>query len=150
MLLLELSSLLSLPPPLCQIPPGNCRNNFRPPPKVESRVVRIELRNPPPPVNFQEWDGMIRLLFNRKNKTLRSVLLTKPTIKMLNENMKTQRALNNNNNNMADDEEEKTSAQIIEEVVNLEQWKGKRASKLDLDDFLALLAEFNKRGVHFA
>ena len=126
------------------------RNNFRPPPKVESRVVRIELRNPPPPVNFQEWDGMIRLLFNRKNKTLRSVLLTKPTIKMLNENMKTQRALNNNNNNMADDEEEKTSAQIIEEVVNLEQWKGKRASKLDLDDFLALLAEFNKRGVHFA
>lgn len=25
------------------------RNNFRPPPKVESRVVRIELRNPPPP-----------------------------------------------------------------------------------------------------
>ena len=28
------------------------RNNFRPPPKVESRVVRIEPRNPPPPVNF--------------------------------------------------------------------------------------------------
>lgn len=35
------------------------RNNFRPPPKVESRVVRIELRNPPPPVNFSEWDGMV-------------------------------------------------------------------------------------------
>lgn len=40
------------------------RNNFRPPPKVESRVVRIELRNPPPPVNFTEWDGMVSL---RKN-----------------------------------------------------------------------------------
>jgi 18S rRNA (adenine1779-N6/adenine1780-N6)-dimethyltransferase len=36
------------------------RNNFRPPPKVESRVVRIELKNPPPPVNFTEWDGMVR------------------------------------------------------------------------------------------
>merc|ERR1719506_2792279 len=24
------------------------RNNFRPPPKVDSRVVRIELKNPPP------------------------------------------------------------------------------------------------------
>lgn len=35
------------------------RNNFRPPPKVESRVVRIELRNPPPPVDFIEWDGMV-------------------------------------------------------------------------------------------
>jgi len=124
------------------------RNNFRPPPKVESRVVRLELRNPPPPVNFTEWDGMIRLLFNRKNKTLRSVLLTKPTMKMLDENMRTQRALNGNSNSM--DEEVKTAQQIIEEVVALEQWKDKRASKLDLDDFLALLAEFNKRGVHFA
>ena len=38
----------------------------------------------------------------------------------------------------------------VEEVVSMDQWKDKRASKLDLDDFLALLAEFNKRGVHFA
>jgi hypothetical protein len=38
------------------------KNNFRPPPKVESRVVRIELKNPPPPVNFVEWDGMVSLL----------------------------------------------------------------------------------------
>ena len=36
------------------------KQNFRPPPKVESRVVRIELKNPPPPVNFTEWDGMVR------------------------------------------------------------------------------------------
>merc|ERR1712070_870717 len=69
------------------------RNNFRPPPKVESRVVRIELKNPPPPVNFVEWDGMIRLLFNRKNKTLRSVLNTKATLKLLEENRKTLRSL---------------------------------------------------------
>jgi 18S rRNA (adenine1779-N6/adenine1780-N6)-dimethyltransferase len=37
------------------------KQNFRPPPKVESRVVRIELKNPPPPVNFTEWDGMVSL-----------------------------------------------------------------------------------------
>ena len=35
------------------------RNNFRPPPKVESRVVRIQCKQPPPPVNFVEWDGMV-------------------------------------------------------------------------------------------
>ena len=113
----------------------------------------------------------VRLIFNRKNKTLRSVLLTKPTIKMLNENMRTQRALNNNNNGNGnssggkfddhrmmegdrddddDDDGDKTAERIIEEVVAMERWKDKRASKLDLDDFLALLAEFNKRGVHFA
>merc|ERR1711862_90542 len=69
------------------------KNNFRPPPKVESRVVRIELRNPPPPVNFVEWDGMIRLLFNRKNKTLRSVLCTKATLKLLHDNRRTLKSL---------------------------------------------------------
>ena len=74
---------------------------------------------------------------------------------MLNENMRTQRALNNNNKNNKnsmdeDTEEEKGADEIIEEVVGMEQWKDKRANKLDLDDFLALLTEFNKRGVHFA
>ena len=72
--------------------------------------------------------------------------------------MRTQRALNNSNNkknkNSMDDEdmneEEKGADEIIEEVVGMEQWKDKRANKLDLDDFLALLTEFNKRGVHFA
>lgn len=126
------------------------RNNFRPPPKVESRVVRIEPRNPPPPVNFVEWDGMIRLLFNRKNKTLRSVLMTKPTIKMLEENRRTHLSLNGKSD--GDDEMKDTQSieQIIEEVTAKDEWVGKRASKLDLDDFLSLLAEFNARGIHFA
>eukprot|EP00584_Thalassiosira_punctigera_P009357 CAMPEP_0172540818 /NCGR_PEP_ID=MMETSP1067-20121228/11744_1 /TAXON_ID=265564 ORGANISM="Thalassiosira punctigera, Strain Tpunct2005C2" /NCGR_SAMPLE_ID=MMETSP1067 /ASSEMBLY_ACC=CAM_ASM_000444 /LENGTH=338 /DNA_ID=CAMNT_0013326735 /DNA_START=65 /DNA_END=1081 /DNA_ORIENTATION=- len=84
-----------------------------------------------------------------KKQNIAAVLLTKSTIKLLDENIRTQRALNDNNNRMTDDEE-KTADQIIEEVVAMEQWKDKRASKLDLDDFLALLAEFNKRGVHFA
>jgi len=130
------------------------RNNFRPPPKVESRVVRIEPRNPPPPVNFVEWDGMVRLLFNRKNKTLRSVLLTKPTIKMLEENRRTHLSLQNKGKgSMEMDEQmidEKGVQEIIEEVVSKEEWNGKRASKLDLDDFLSLLAEFNAKGIHFA
>ena len=49
------------------------RNNFKPPPKVESAVVRIEPRNPPPDINFTEWDALLRICFNRKNKTLSSV-----------------------------------------------------------------------------
>lgn len=44
------------------------KNNFRPPPQVESSVVRMEPRNPPPPVDFKEWDGLMRILFVRKNK----------------------------------------------------------------------------------
>ena len=130
------------------------RNNFRPPPKVESRVVRIELRNPPPPVDFTEWDGMVRLLFNRKNKTLRSGLMVKATIKMLEENRRTHASLkgaDGGTDDMNDIDMERGIEEIIEEVVGKgSKWEGKRAAKLDLDDFLTLLAEFNKRGVHFA
>ncbi len=126
------------------------RNNFRPPPKVESRVVRIEPRNPPPPVNFVEWDGMVRLLFNRKNKTLRSVLKTKPTIKMLEENRRTHLSLNAGKDDDTEMKDLKSVEDIIEEVTTKEEWDGKRASKLDLDDFLSLLADFNSRGIHFA
>lgn len=75
--------------------------------------------------------------------------MTKSTLKMLDENIRTHRALNERKDDMCDDEN-KDARQIIEQVVAMEQWKDKRASKLDLDDFLSLLAEFNKRGVHFA
>ena len=44
------------------------RNNFKPPPKVESSVVRIEPRHPLPDINYIEWDGLLRIAFNRKNK----------------------------------------------------------------------------------
>lgn len=71
------------------------RNNFNPPPKVESRVCRIEPYNPPPAVNFVEWDGMIRLCFQRKNKTLAAIFKNKKVIEMLQENYRTFCALNN-------------------------------------------------------
>ncbi|EQC37017.1 16S rRNA (-N6/-N6)-dimethyltransferase [Saprolegnia diclina VS20] len=44
------------------------RNNFRPPPKAESRVVRIEPKNSPPPVNFTEWDGMVKIISTARTR----------------------------------------------------------------------------------
>lgn len=35
------------------------RNSFKPPPKVDSSVVRIEPKHPPPPVNFLVCDENI-------------------------------------------------------------------------------------------
>ena len=52
------------------------KNNFRPPPKVESSVIRLEPINPPPEINYKEWDGMLRICFLRKNKTLLNSLPT--------------------------------------------------------------------------
>lgn len=64
------------------------KNNFRPPPKVESAVVRIEPIHPPPPINMIEWDGLTRICFGRKNKTIKANFRTKPVIAMLENNYK--------------------------------------------------------------
>jgi 18S rRNA (adenine1779-N6/adenine1780-N6)-dimethyltransferase len=69
------------------------RNNFRPPPKVDSSVVRIEPRAPPPPVNFLEWDGLVRAAFGRKNKTLGAIFRQGSTLSLLEANFELAKAL---------------------------------------------------------
>ena len=94
----------------------------------------------------------IRLLFNRKNKTLRSVLMTKSNMQLLESNRKTHKALQAKNKNdimEEDKEEEKSIKDLLEEILSRDSWQGQRASKMDLDDFLQLLAEFNDAGIHF-
>lgn len=65
------------------------KNNFRPPPKVESSVVRLEPKNPPPPVNFKEFDGLLRILFTRKHKIFSANFKQTTVLNMLEENYKT-------------------------------------------------------------
>lgn len=69
------------------------RNNFRPPPKVDSSVVRIEPRNPPPRVNFLEWDGMLRICFQRKHRMLRAIFTQKSVLRALENFKKAREAL---------------------------------------------------------
>ena len=127
--------------------------NFRPPPKVDSMVVRIEIRKPRPAVDFKEWDGLIRLVFNRKNKTIRSLLTQKTTLSMLEENLKTHRALTGGGSGtgaMEVDEGNIDMKAMVEEVLTREGYSDKRAAKLEINDFLCLLAAFNMKGIHFA
>lgn len=119
--------------------------NFRPPPKVDSLVVKIEIKNPPPPVNFVEWDGLVRVLFNRKHKTLRAVLTTKSFILILEENYRTHCSLNN----IAIPSDINMKA-MVEDVLETEGYSDKRAARLGMEDFLCLLAAFNAKGIHFA
>jgi len=65
------------------------KNNFKPPPKVESSIVRIEPKNPPPDINYVEWDGLLRICFIKKNKTLGSIFKNKTVLKMLLHNYET-------------------------------------------------------------
>jgi 18S rRNA (adenine1779-N6/adenine1780-N6)-dimethyltransferase len=62
------------------------RNNFKPPPKVESSIVRIEPKNPRPNIDYLEWDGLLRICFIRKNKTLQASFKNKAILDMLHEN----------------------------------------------------------------
>jgi 18S rRNA (adenine1779-N6/adenine1780-N6)-dimethyltransferase len=107
------------------------KNNFRPPPKVESSVVRIEPKNPQPPVNFQEWDGLVRICFTRKNKTLSSNFKTSSVLEILEQNYKTWCAINGM---QVDDVAE--IRQKVEHVLQTTGLGGTRAAKMDMDDFL--------------
>ncbi|KAI0856504.1 rRNA adenine dimethylase [Xylaria cubensis] len=65
------------------------RANFRPPPQVDSSVVRIEPKtgSERPNISFEEFDGLLRICFNRRNKVLRSLFLSnKEVLKMLETN----------------------------------------------------------------
>ncbi|CDK29724.1 unnamed protein product [Kuraishia capsulata CBS 1993] len=130
------------------------KNNFRPPPKVESSVVRIEVKHPRPNIDFNEWDGLLRFCFNRKNKTLSAVFKNSKVLEILETNYKTFLAvLSAERGGMEVDDKADLSALVKEKVEKVLQETGfgeKRSSKLDQTDFLKLLFAFHQVGIHFA
>jgi len=121
------------------------KKNFAPPPKVESRVVMIEPFNPPPDVNFLEWDGLVRLCFNRKNKTLAAIFRRKTVADLLEANFRTFCSLNGKPIPDPLPDMRETALAVLRES----GYADARSSKLDIDDFLKLLNAFNARDLHF-
>ena len=174
------------------------KNNFRPPPKVESSVVRIEPRNPPPPINFREWDGkknlrqfhinfrsftwpdccrtwdgfviycqtfnttinlcfllvilnnpfclegLTRIAFVRKNKTLGAAFGQSTALMMLEKNYRVHLSVKGEEMPEAVD-----MKAMVDEVLAEIDFREKRARTMDIDDFMKLLHAFNRRGIHF-
>ncbi|KAJ7657882.1 S-adenosyl-L-methionine-dependent methyltransferase [Mycena polygramma] len=121
------------------------KNSFRPPPKVESSVVRVVPKDPPPPVKFEEFDGLGRIIFSRRNKTVHGNFMAKGVIDMLEKNWRTwcaetDQMIEDNVNMKAKIE------QVLTDTGNSEN----RAAKMDVDDLLKLLSAFHDIGVHFA
>lgn len=121
------------------------KNNFRPPPKVESSVVRIKPFNPPPPINFIEWDGLLRLCFTRKNKTMSAIFKNSNVVDLIEKNYKTFCALHS----VPMDQQLNITKDLVGEIVESVGLSGTRASKMDTDDFLKLLNAFNEKNLHF-
>ncbi|XP_071689515.1 ribosomal RNA small subunit methyltransferase-like [Rutidosis leptorrhynchoides] len=154
------------------------KNNFIPPPKVDSSVVRIEPRKPGLVDDLKEkdLDGLVRMCFIRKNKTLGAIFKIKSVLSVIERNYKTLQALQlskSNDNQMA------TDASILEDsgdltldnddmemddgetnesefknkvmsVLKLGDFEDKRSLNLEKADFIHLLSLFNQAGIHFA
>lgn len=145
------------------------KNNFKPPPKVESSVVRIEPRHPPVQVNFTEWDGLVRLCFSRKNKTLGAIFKQNACLDLLEKNYRkflqleasgatagrghqgegTMEILDQKRLGLSDLADRGKFKDYVLNVLREGDFGVRRSSKLDQEDFLELLARFNAAGLHF-
>jgi len=121
------------------------KNNFRPPPKVESSVVRIEPRNPPPPVNFKEWDSLTRIAFSRKNKTLGACFKADSVLGVLEKNYR----IHCETEKIELPENFSIKEKVLG-ILNEGEFMEKRARTMDIDAFLLLLSKFNEAGIHLA
>lgn len=127
------------------------KNNFRPPPQVESSVVRVEIKKPRPQIDFEEWDGLLRICFVRKNKTIAAGFKSKNVLDILVKNYVALAAAQNPDD-MQDEsrDHEALVKQKIDTVLTSTGYAENRAAKMDQGDFLKLLYAFHQTGIHFA
>ncbi|KAI9820441.1 MAG: Dimethyladenosine transferase [Thelocarpon impressellum] len=103
------------------------RNNFNPPPQVESSVVRLEPKNPRPQISYEEWDGLLRIVFVRRNKTIQAGFKGKAIMGLVERNYRTWCAQNEiaiGDDAMDVDETADALAEPEDEEVEEEEWNG--------------------------
>lgn len=124
------------------------KNNFRPPPKVDSSVVRIEPRGSLTPVNFKEWDGLVRICFNRKNKTLGAIFRQKSVLSTLEKNYRTLQALQLSEKAPSDDMEMALDVSALGETfgdLSMDADDGNDDDDMEMDDGDGKRADFKER-----
>src|SRR5258705_2502601 len=125
------------------------RNDFRPPPQVESSVVRLVPIDPPPPIRFEEFDGMNRIIFSRPNKTVRANFQAKGVMKLLEDNRSTWLSLQEKVVILPSyfcefrlvfllqrPDDDRSINKIVDEVLSCSGYRESRGSKMDIDDLL--------------
>uniref|UniRef100_A0A0G4H135 rRNA adenine N(6)-methyltransferase n=1 Tax=Chromera velia CCMP2878 TaxID=1169474 RepID=A0A0G4H135_9ALVE len=125
---------------VCKVSAGS----FNPPPQVDSMVVKLVPRDPPLQVDFGEWDGLMRICFKKKRKTLAANFNDKSILATLESNYKTFCALHGQQP-ASDLNMKELTRQILEQT----GLSSVRAVTIDIDTFFGLLLAFNRAGVHF-
>lgn len=133
------------------------KNNFKPPPKVESSIIKLEPKikqmqmGQLPPMD--QFDGLLRIAFNRKNKTLSSNFNNKNVIELLKKNYIIGKSLHNQENNSdmkIDDISYDYVRDLVLKILKECELQDKRAQKLSELDFLKLLLKFMENGIYFS
>lgn len=121
------------------------KNSFRPPPKVESSVIRLE---PMPasqhPIPFDEFDGLARILFLRKNKHIAANFKASGVVEMLEKNYRTNCSMNNKA--VVEGNFKERVLSILESTRHAEM----RAAKMTQKEMVEVLSAFHASGFTFA
>jgi len=130
------------------------KNNFKPPPKVESSVVRIEPVYPFPNLDFKAWDAMLRILFLRKNKTVKAAFNMEVNLKKMVINYRVWCIKNKKPLPEGFDGDDKRVAlniirQMVKDVLEDTEMGDMRARSMQQEDFMRLLAAFTKAHLYF-
>ncbi|GET90605.1 ribosomal RNA adenine dimethylase family protein, putative [Leishmania tarentolae] len=141
------------------------KNSFNPPPKVESSVIRLDPKHPPPDVDFEEWDGLVKMLFSRKNKNSSSIFRTKAAVQFLYDKYVSYRKMEGGQPVGTATSGAKpltpSSSADTGSPMSLEQFRvllnsviadpmfEKRSRMLDEEALMTMLAHFIKHGIHF-
>ncbi|OII72988.1 Dim1p-like ErmB KsgA methylase [Cryptosporidium ubiquitum] len=125
---------------VCKVAPGS----FNPPPKVNSMVVKLEPKKIPVSVNFREWDGLMRICFSRKKKTIRANFNNTTTLNILENNYKVWCSIHKKNpsGNLP-------FKAFVFKILEDSGLSSKRGFTVDINEYFRLLFELNKNGIHF-
>jgi len=152
------------------------RKSFRPPPKVESSIVRIEPKRHQPNIDMDEFDGLVKICFSRKNKTLGSIFKLAAVRNLVNSNTRKSESSRDGNGifeelpekeidfqeeeidfaenriGVAEKETRITEKEegSIEKALKESKLEKERASKMSVEEFLFLLIKFKECGVSFS
>jgi 18S rRNA (adenine1779-N6/adenine1780-N6)-dimethyltransferase len=126
------------------------KNNFKPPPQVESSVVRIEpkMGKERPGVSWDEWDGILRICFVRKSRTMRASWLgTKEVLAMIERNYRIWCAMNDIavDDTVIGDEDQMDIDDGLRPGAGEDEWEGIMDDDEEVDDTPAFVKEEAQR-----
>ena len=124
------------------------RNSFKPPPRVDSSVVRIEPRERPE-IDLLQWDAMLRIVFLRKNKTLGSIFKTKPVLAALEKNLLLRSSLEDSQSLAQKYHGSEIKERVLAVLKGIDRLET-RPRTLGVQEFISLLREFSKHNFQFS